>query len=66
MTQAALWIVDALAQELARDAGKNRTQLIEALVRRAGYEQADSLVPGDAELCRAALVARLAGRLARD
>lgn len=66
MTQAALWIVDVLAQELARDFGKNCTELVDVLLRQAGYEQADSLLPDNAEQVRAALVARLAGRLARD
>jgi hypothetical protein len=65
MTQAALWIVDVLAEELARDADCDRAALVEALMRRAGYEQADSLIPGDGEKLRAALVARVAGRLAR-
>lgn len=65
MNRAALWIVDALADELAADGTRDRGALIQALVRRAGYEQADCLVPGEAETVRAALVARLAGRLAR-
>ncbi len=65
MNRAALWIVDALADELVRDGTQDRAALIQALLHRAGYEQADGLVPGDAEAVRAALVARLAGRLAR-
>jgi hypothetical protein len=65
MNRAALWIVDALAEELARDMTQDRRMLVQALLRRAGYEQADNLVPGDAEAVRAALVARLAGRLAQ-
>ena len=66
MTQAALWIVDVLAQELARDSEKSRTELVEVLLRHAGYEQADNLLPGSTEQLRAELVARVAGRLARD
>jgi hypothetical protein len=65
MTHAALWIVDALAEELARDSTQDRGALVQSLLRRCGYEQADCLVPGEAETVRAALVARLAGRLAR-
>lgn len=65
MNRAALWIIDALADELAADRTQDRAALVQALLRRAGYEQADCLVPGDAETVRAALVARLAGRLAR-
>ncbi|WP_446654814.1 hypothetical protein [Blastomonas sp.] len=65
MNRAALWIVDALAEELAADKTLDRAALVRSLLRRAGYEQADCLVPGDAETVRAALVARLAGRLAR-
>lgn len=66
MSQAALWIVDALADELASNAGHDRAALMQALVRRAGYEQADSLMPKSAQQLSAAWVARLAGRLARD
>lgn len=65
MNRAALWIVDALAEELARNMTQDRRMLVQALLRRAGYEQADNLAPGDAEAVRAALVARLAGRLAQ-
>lgn len=61
----ALWIIDILAEELAADATLDREELIHALLRRCGYEQADCLTPGDAQTIRAALVARLAGRLAR-
>jgi hypothetical protein len=66
MTQAALWIVDVLAQELPRDSGKSRSELVEVLLRHAGYEQADNLLPASTEQLRAELVARVAGRLARD
>ena len=62
-SRAALWIVDILADELARDGTQDSGALVQALLRRVGYEQADGLVPGDAETIRAALVARLAGRL---
>ncbi len=62
MNRAALWIVDALGEELAADKTLDRAALVRSLLRRAGYEQADCLVPGDAETVRAALVARLAGR----
>lgn len=66
MLQAALWIVDALAEELANNSTLDRKALVQTLVRRAGYEQADWLMPGEAGQVRAELVARLAGRLARD
>ncbi len=64
--QAALWLVDRLADELASDSAHDRASLVEALVGHAGYEQADTSLGGRRERVRAVLVARLAGRLARD
>lgn len=66
LSRAALWIIDALALELAAEPAKDRKALVEALRRRAGYEQADALWPDAHEALQAELVARLAGRLARD
>lgn len=66
MSQAPLWIVDALADELAKDATQDRGSLLRGLVQRAGYEQADNLLAQDSDQVRAALVSRLVGRLARD
>ena len=63
--QAAIWIIDALANELAEDETLDRSALIGKLMQNAGYEQADALWPDSVEARRAELVARLAGRLAR-
>lgn len=63
--QAVMWIIDALANELAEDDTLDRGALIGRLMHKAGYEQADALWPDGVKARRAELVARLAGRLAR-
>lgn len=66
LSRAALWIVDALALELADDPAMDRQALVRALHNRAGYAQADALWPDAQEALQAGLFARLAGRLAQD
>lgn len=65
LSEAVLWIIDTLAQELDAGGAMDRRGLVQALRRKAGYEQADSLYPDGREKLQAELVARLAGRLAR-
>lgn len=63
LSREALWVIEALAQELADNAKADRRALVEGLRRKAGYEQADSLWPDRNDALRAKLVARLAERL---
>lgn len=65
LSRDALWVIEVLAHELAGDAGADRSALVEALLRHAGYEQADALWPKGHQALQAALVARLAERLAK-
>jgi hypothetical protein len=57
------WLIDVIGQEMSSVPSRERLAILESLIRRAGYECADTLYgDGNVQAARAALVRRLAER----